>query len=337
MKKYRILVLTDHSGHSAENSIYAILSAMRKHDSCAVIDVATRSNKANNAFFEHLEFDQLHVLRLMSDFIFDPSQQNLVNGTKTVDPLSYDVVFLRLPRPISDAFLFKMDIFFKGILMINNPYGISVTSTKKYLLNFPELCPPMQLCHSIEEVLSFSQNRDIVLKPLKEYGGKGLIRLTGDLVNDGTRDWDKMQYLKGLEENIKNEGYLAMQYLKNVDQGDKRLLVVDGEILASSLRLPAKDSWLCNVAQGGTSVYSEPTRREYEIVNALHPKLKALGIFIYGADTLVDDDGKRILSELNTLSIGGFPQAQEQTGRPVIQSTLDKFFNYADRYYGQRS
>ena len=138
--------------------------------------------------------------------------------------------------------------------------------------------------------------------------------------------------MESLKESIEKDGYLSMKYLKNVSEGDKRILVVGGEILASSLRLPAKDSWLCNVAQGGKSVSSEVTEREREIIQTINPTLKKKGVLIYGADTLVDDDGKRVLSEVNTLSVGGFPQAEAQTGKPVINTLISKIFEYADEW-----
>ena len=100
------------------------------------------------------------------------------------------------------------------------------------------------------------------------------------------------------------------------------------KILAASLRLPAEDSWLCNVAQGGTSVPSQVDADEIKIIETITPKLLEAGILIFGADTLVNDDGKRILSEVNTLSIGGFPQAEKQTGKPILQQTIDAIMQY---------
>ena len=118
--------------------------------------------------------------------------------------------------------------------------------------------------------------------------------------------------------------------MKNVTQGDKRILVVGGQIMAASLRLPAENSWLCNVAQGGTSVTAQLETEEEAIIKTISPRLEAEGIFIFGADTLVDDDGKRILSEVNTLSIGGFPQAEKQTGRPIVRETINKIVNHKE-------
>ena len=114
----------------------------------------------------------------------------------------------------------------------------------------------------------------------------------------------------------------------------KRQLVVGGEILASSLRLPKEGNWLCNVSQGGESVATEVTEREREIINKINPILASEGILIYGTDTLVDDDGQRVLSEINTLSVGGFPQAEAQSGKPIIKKLLDKIFEHADQRIG---
>ena len=84
------------------------------------------------------------------------------------------------------------------------------------------------------------------------------------------------------------------------------------------------------MALGGTSVRSNPDKNEIQIVEHINPYLKDCGILIYGADTLVDDHGRRVLSEVNTLSIGGFLQSENQTKKPIIQMTIDKIFNYAD-------
>jgi len=194
------------------------------------------------------------------------------------------------------------------------------------------LCPDIQLCNSKEDVLKMSKKYPIVLKPLKEYGGKGIVRIVDKTVDIGDREIDLEIYLESVNEELTTDGFLAMKYLKNVSQGDKRILVVGGQIMASSLRLPAEGSWLCNVAQGGKSVKADVTNEEIKIVKGLTPELIKEGVLIFGADTLEDDYGKRILSEVNTLSVGGFSQAQEQSGKPIIKMTIDKIFEYADEY-----
>ena len=329
-REYRILVLTDHIGHSDQNSIYAILSQMLIHPRCHSIDIASRGLSENKHFFNGMQRDALLGNRVTSDFRYTKNGDCYLSNLRKLKPHDYDIVLMRLPRPISDDFLRWIEEVFSHATMVNKPSGIIVTSNKKFLVNLPELCPHIRLCMSIEDIKEEIARYPIVLKPLKEYGGRGLLRIDGDTVDDGNKEYDTSHYLEALKEDIEKEGILSMKYLKNVSEGDKRILVVASEILAASLRIPAKGSWLCNVSQGGTSVYTEVTLQEREIINTITPKLAQYGILIYGVDTLVDDNGDRILSEINTMSIGGFPQAEAQTGKPIIKSLIDKIFEYAD-------
>ncbi len=335
MKEYRILCLTDHKKHSQENSLYALVSAMSQHEQCKELVVASRSNEANNTFFDGDDFENLYGLKIEASFSYESAKEDLLKTDYNISSSDYDIVFLRLPRPVSDEFLTNLEASFDSKYIINRPSGIIRCSNKSVLLNFQDVCPPIKLCYSIEEILEFSKKYDLVLKPLREYGGKGLLRIKGDRLNDGKENHSTSKYLRSIKSTIEEEGYLAMKYLKNVDQGDKRLIVVGGKVLAASLRLPASDSWLCNVAMGGRSVMSQPDKTELKIIEAINPYLSENGILIYGADTLVDDDGNRILSEINALSIGGFPQAEEQTGKPIIQMTINKIFADADIYFNK--
>lgn len=328
-KKFKVLVLTDHSGHSDQNSIYAILKQMNDHPACASIDVVSRGVKENVPFFEQLKNNALFGVKWESDFRYSPDGKFFKNNLRPLQADDYQIVFLRLPRPVSDEFLLWIETIFNHTVIINRPSGIIETSNKKFLLRFPELCPDMKLCHSIADIREEATKHPIVLKPLKEYGGKGLLKINGDTLDDGSQIHDTYTYLQKIEDTLADDGMLCMKFLENVIAGDKRILVVDGEILAASLRLPPDGSWLCNVSKGGTSVPATVDKEEREIIDVIRPELHRQGVLIYGVDTLVGDDGKRVLSEINTLSIGGFPQAEVQTGRPVIKLLLDKIFEYA--------
>lgn len=330
MKQYRVLTLTDHTRHSKENSIYALLSEMLEHPKCLAIDVASRGLKENVGFFEEGNLDTIAVSRINPDFSYTTGGMCFSQDLRFATLSDYDLVFLRLPRPVSDEFLLKLKASLPQTIFVNDPEGIVICGTKAYLLNFPEYCPPMQLCKSSEDVLNFASQYDMVLRPLKEYGGKGLIKIVNGVVNDGMNDYPITTYLATIEPQLTADGYLAMEYMHNVGNGDKRLIVVDGKILAASLRLPAAGSWLCNVALGGISTNAIASQEEEELVAAIYPALKAAGILICGLDTLENANGLRILSEINVLSIGGFPQAQAQTGRLIIKETIDNIFEYAD-------
>ncbi len=331
-KKYRVIALTDHSRHTDENSIYAILSKMHLHERIERIDVVSRGVRANQKFFGGDINVSVYASRIQGEFKFKENPDDFISE-ELVRIEEYDIILMRLPRPVSDGFLMSLDKFSHDKLIINKPKGIIESSNKKFLLNFQALCPPIKLCYSIEEIMTFSEKYDLVLKPLKEYGGKGILRLKSGVINDGLQNYDAGAYLFEKTQFIQEEGYLAMKYLTNVDKGDKRLLVVNGVILASSLRMPAKESWICNVAQGGFAVSSEPDPEELEIVDKINPSLQALGILIYGVDTLMGDNNKRVLSEINTLSIGGFKAADEQNHKSPIDVLLTQIIGKADERY----
>ena len=296
------------------------------------VHVASRNDPRNAAFFQNRGQHALYATPVDATFTFDPSEGLFNNAEQTVTATEVDVLLLRLPRPIPEGFFDGLRRWL-GVQqpIINDPDGIQLTGSKAFLLNFPDCCPPMQLVRTEAEVRAFAARFPIVLKPLREYGGKGIVQIRDGRVLTGDAELSLPNYLPTIREQLESEGMLAMQYLERVSEGDKRILVVNGIILAASLRLPAAGGWLCNVAQGGSSHGSEATAAEKRIVSTIAPHLRAAGIVFYGVDTLMGNHGERVLSEINTLSVGGFPQAEAQTGRPVLQQAIDGIFEYLER------
>lgn len=326
MRQFKMLVLTDHSGHSMENALYDFAKEMTQHPYCAKMDVATRGNPQNDSFFKDFSTDKLIVRPVNRGFKFKEDGQTFEQNKKKASVKNYDVVWLRMPPPLPKDFLKFLSDTFPDQLFINNPYGIWETGSKQFLLSFPDLCPPMKICASIDDILSFKQQFPIVLKPLREYGGKGIAKIDGKRAWLGKEEMPLEQFIKQIEGN--NIEYLAVKYLKNVSKGDKRLVVIDGKIMGASLRLPPEDSWICNVAMGGSSNFADADTDEERMVKRLHPALAERGILMYGIDTLVNDEGQRVLSEINTTSIGGLPQIARQTGKPLLEEASQLIWNY---------
>ncbi len=315
----KFLILTDHRGHSDQNSLYALARTLVADPRCTLADVASRGTAANADFFTG-DHAQVQGFRIESGFDFPTARPKFEQATTPLPPVEdYDVIWLRLPHPVPASF-FDYLSGLSGPTVINNPAGLVEVGSKDFLLSLPEWTAPTALPRSAGALRELVARFPVVLKPLRDYGGRGIVRL-----ND---EPDIAAFLPDHEAELVAGNYLAMKFLKNVSEGDKRILVVNGKILASSLRLPREGGWLCNVAQGGTSVAAEVTDREREMVAALAPVLREKGVIFCGIDTLVADDGRRVLSEINTLSIGGFPQAEAQTGRPVLQSAIDGVFEY---------
>ena len=324
--KDKVLILTDHRNHSAENSLYDLSIKMLAHHQTESIDIASRKNSINEGFFSCSPNPKLYATSITKDFVFSAQDHALSKDFKEVNLETYDLVWLRMPPPMDTEFLEFIDNRFPKAVIINNPMAITETGSKKFLMNFPSVCPPMKICNSFEEIIEFSSHFAIVLKPFNEYGGRGIVKIEGDKVSTGKEHCTLDEFSKAYAQNPIN--YLAVKYLKNVKQGDKRIVVVNGEILGASLRLPAENSWLCNVAMGGSSNMAEIEPEEENIIRLINPKLTQKGIVMYGVDTLVGDDGKRVLSEINTTSIGGLPQIAAMRQEPLVEKAIDLIWKY---------
>lgn len=250
MTGINILILTDHGGHSPENSLYALASALYQHPHCQLLDIASCGHTPNKGFFEGNVESDIEVLSVQKDVSFEGLRETGLDLVSS-NIHNYDVVLLRLPPPLPCQFLDPLVTVFPEKNIINRPSGIRETGSKQFLLQFAELCAPMALIESEEQLYAFARKFPIVLKPLQSYSGRGLVRIM-----NGTAEVDGATF--GLAEFVKEWGgsntYLGMQYLRNVTHGDKRMVVCNGEILGASLRLPPEGSWKCNVGQGGTSM-----------------------------------------------------------------------------------
>jgi glutathione synthase len=326
MQKLKMLVLTDHKNHSVENSLYPLVKAMREHPRCEQLDVATRVNPLNAPFFKEMRSKNLFVSKADESFKFWEDGRSFKKNLRKESLLVYDVIWLRMPPPLNKDFLDFLINEFPSQFIINSPKGIFETGSKGFLLRFPNCCPPMKICRSAQDIIEFKSQFPIVLKPFREYGGRGIIRIDGNQVWDGNVE---MTFDEFLSKNEDTEiEYLGVKFLKNVSEGDKRIVVVNGQIMGASLRLPPEDSWICNVAMGGSSGHAKVDDEEVSLVAEIDPVLSEMGIVMYGVDTLVDDNGKRVLSEINTTSIGGLPQIEKLEGKPLLREAADLIWKY---------
>ena len=329
--KLKVLIFTDHSGHSAENSLYALSVALLNHPKVQIVDIASRGNAVNQNFFQAEDHADLYATGVSDKFSFDILSHPLSHNLKMIDPMDYDWIWLRLPPPLNPAFVTFLSKNYGNKFIFNNPESIITSGSKDFLMRFGDVCPPMKICRTAEDIIRFKERFPIVLKPFREYGGQGIVRIEGDKVWTGNQIFSLGQFINSYKGS--NVHYLGVKFLKKVTEGDKRIIVVNGQILGASLRLPAAGSWLCNVAMGGKSIPAEISPEEQLIVDRINPELADSGIVMYGVDTLMDDDGKRKLSEINTTSIGGLPQIEKQKNKPVVKEAIELIWNYYEEHY----
>jgi glutathione synthase len=325
--KYKILVLTDHHIHGPVDSLYALLRTMALHPACEFIHVASRGVPENAPFFEAPERETAWMVPASPVFQWTTMGMAFERPFQQGKMEDYDMVFLRMPRSSSEPLFEHLSKVVAPNRIMNRPDSILETGSKAYLVNFPELCPPIRMVHSLLEVEAFLNEHPLVLKPLEGSGGKGIVK-----IKDGRADLEGEQFTwpefrTQLQPMLKS-GMLAMQYLKNVSLGDKRTIVANGEIIGSSLRKPPAGDWRANVSLGGSSEYAEPDADELEIARVLAEDLLPKGIALFGFDTLVDDDGRRRLSEINSSCVNGIYPAEMHSGKPYIRRTADLLWDY---------
>lgn len=331
MRTFKVLVLTDHSGHSKSNSFYGVVNALRVHKNIEKIDVASKGIDLNASFFSGTDLSKVFVNHLEKGIRYSKGGNFFQGEKKWISPAHYDVIVLRLPPPIEEPFFLKLKKYFPQILFINDPEGIIHTYSKSFLLNFRSICPPLELVSSKKEILKVLEKYPIVLKPLKSYGGKGIVRIKDNSVEIGQ---EKLS-LEDFWDSYQNETYLAVKFLENVRLGDKRIVVVNGHVIGASLRTPPADSWICNAAMGGSAHPAFLEQEELEIIEQINPLLEKHGIVMYGVDTLVGDSGKRVLSEINTASIGGIVQMAKMYGKSTMLKTINNLVEYVlNKKYG---
>lgn len=326
--KYNMLVVTDHTTHADTNSVYALCQALRAEERCDQIWVCSRGDLRNEGFFMAVPDAPIYAAPVLPHFAFHPEGIYFDEHAILMSREDIDVILVRMPQPLHPIFLNSLTAIVAPHRVINRPEGSMETSSKGFLLQLPHLCPGPVMCHSQEEAIHMSQTCEIVLKPLYAYGGRGILRLSTQHFWQG----DDRYSVNEMASRLDNSFFpmMAFRFLRNVTLGDKRTIVVNRTIIGSALRLPAPGSWMCNVAQGGHAVLAEADSDERRIEEELTPMLYDKGIIMYGFDTLVDDDGRRVLSEINTLSIGGLLPLQELSGKPVLAQTAALVFDYLD-------
>ncbi len=327
--KYNLLVVTDHSTHSSSNSLYELSVALLADQRSRNIWVCSRGLEENDDFFQSIPNASIYASSVKEAFAFDPGGSFLQRTSVLLDKNEVDGILIRMPQPLDKAFLLSLENIVTPDRIINQPRGTIETSSKEFLLQVAHLCPSPQMVSSIEEAVALSHEKEIVIKPLYSYGGRGIVRLSPDYFWQGMKKYPAVKIFQMLRDD--QFPMLAMNYLPNVSFGDKRTIVVNKNIIGSALRMPAENSWICNVAQGGHAFISAPDTDELIIEREITPMLYDKGVIMYGFDTLVNDEGRRVLSEINTLSIGGLGPMTEMSGKPLLAMAAGLLWDYLER------
>jgi glutathione synthase len=212
-----------------------------------------------------------------------------------------DAILMRKDPPFDMEYIYSTYMLEiaenEGVLIVNKPQSLRDANEKMFTTLFPQCTPPLLVTRKASEVHAFLQEHgDVVLKPLDGMGGASIFRLKE---GDGNRNV--------ILETLTERGtryVMAQRYIPEIKQGDKRILIIDGEVVPYSLaRIPPKDDFRGNMAVGGTAVGQEMSERDRWIAEQVGPTLRDKGLIFVGIDVIGD-----YLTEVNVTSPTGIQE-----------------------------
>jgi glutathione synthase len=231
---------------------------------------------------------------------------------KRTELAAFDVILLRQDPPFDMAYItttHMLERVHPKTLVVNDPAHVRNAPEKVFVMEFADLMPPTLITRDLSEIKAFrAEHGDIVMKPLYGHGGGAVFRLTKDDLNFGS--------LYDLFANMLREQWMVQTFLPAVKQGDKRIILVNGEFAGAVNRVPASDDLRSNMVRGGAPAATDLTPREQEICTRLGPALRERGLILVGIDVI---DG--YLTEINVTSPTGI-RAIRNVGGPDIAAMV---------------
>lgn len=222
-----------------------------------------------------------------------------------VDLATFDVVWLRQDPPFDMGYITTthlLDRLKETTLVVNDPFWVRNYPEKLLVLDFPDLTPPTTIARDLETIKAFKEKHsDVILKPLYGNGGAGVFRLDANDRN--------LASLHELFSGINREPLIVQKFLPDVSNGDKRVILVDGEPVGAINRVPAAGETRSNMHVGGRPEKIGLTARDLEICAAIGPLLREKGQIFVGIDIIGD-----YLTEINVTSPTGILELERFDG-----------------------
>ncbi|MEJ0097998.1 MAG: glutathione synthase [Bauldia sp.] len=246
----------------------------------------------------------------------DVAGDHFTLGAKaTVDLATFDVVHLRQDPPFDMGYITTTHLLERiagRTLVVNDPAAVRNAPEKLFVTQFPALTPPTLITRDRAAIAAFRQaHGDIIVKPLYGNGGAGVFRITGG-------DENLVSLLELFEEAFRGQPFVIQRYLPEVRQGDKRIILVEGEAVGAINRVPAAGEARSNMHVGGRAEPTTMTARDREICDAIGPTLSERGLLFVGIDVIGD-----YLTEINVTSPTGIREVKRFGGADIAALIWD--------------
>ncbi|HEX7656941.1 MAG TPA: glutathione synthase [Sphingomonas sp.] len=208
-----------------------------------------------------------------------------------------DVVLMRQDPPFDLGYITATHLLERisdRTLIVNDPASVRNAPEKVFVLDYPQFMPPTLITRSVDEARTFlARHGEIVVKPLHGNGGKAIFKIG--------RDGANLSSLIEVFNTAYREPHMVQAFLPEIAQGDKRIVLVDGDVAGAINRLPGDGEIRSNLAVGGSAAKTELTETEQEICAVLGPELRKRGLIFVGIDVI----GGKWLTEINVTSPTG--------------------------------
>ena len=263
---------------------------------------------------ENLIYENGRVSALGNIFKLFPDKKIFFKKSKTQKIFldDYDVVLVRQDPPFNMSYItatYLLEMVSNKTLILNDPKSIRDNPEKLSMFNFKNIIPPTLISKNIEQCFNFQKKyKNTIIKPLYGNGGEGISKL------EGTSVILKRKILKLI--NRYKQPIVMQKYLSEIKEGDRRIILIDGEYAVSVKKKKKKGSVTANFHTGGTAKKVGLVRRDKKICNILKPFLKKNKLFFTGIDVIGN-----YLTEINVTSPTGIQEINRLNG-----ARLEKFF-----------
>ncbi|MGB3146818.1 MAG: glutathione synthase [Paracoccaceae bacterium] len=238
----------------------------------------------------------------------EPGNHFDLSNHRVVDLGDCDVVLLRQDPPFDMGYITTTHLLERihpKTLVVNDPHHVRNAPEKIFVLDFADLMPPTLVTRTLDDVKAFREEyKDIIIKPLYGNGGAAVFRLQPGDSNAAS--------LVELFQQGWREPFMVQQYRPEVRAGDKRIILVDGEVAGIINRVPAPDEARSNMHVGGRAEPVELTERDLEICARLGPELRRRGLIFTGIDVIGP-----YLTEINVTSPTGIREVKKFGGADI--------------------
>lgn len=238
-----------------------------------------------------------------------------LSEAKIINLTEMNIIFIRQDPPYDMAYLtttYLLERIADKTLIINDPRAIRDFPEKLSILDYVDLIPPSLITYSEEEARKFAKDYEkIVIKPLYSFAGNDVFCVKQD-------DKNFSKIISDLIDKYRAP-VIVQKFLKEISQGDKRIILVDGDPVGGFLRIPKEGDIISNLACGGKAYKTELTAREIEICKAIKPKLVENNLFLVGIDVIGG-----YLTEINVTSPTGIVAVQEFYNCNISKEIIDK-------------